>query len=244
MSIKNLLGQVLGSKNPVDKMMQSFSSQSPANNQSASNSHTGTINGMLGGLAAGGIVSLLVANKSARKFAGKAATFGGAALLGGAAYKMYKNWQHNSQFEQSRELDNPQNNQQSTPQEYSNANTFDYQLTVIKAMIAAAKADGHIDMAEQQRIFSAVSKMDISAEQKGMIFDLLSVPISIVEIANSVATIEQKSELYMASCLVIDEQNPLEREHLDKLRQALNMPLALTQEIEQQTNQLLLEADR
>src|SRR5210317_740511 len=49
--------------------------------------------GLLGGAAAGGVMALLVGNKSARKFVGKAATYGGAAVLGGLALKAYENWQ-------------------------------------------------------------------------------------------------------------------------------------------------------
>ena len=48
--------------------------------------------GLAGGAMTGGVMALLLGNKSARKFAGTAATFGGAALLGGLAYKAYKNW--------------------------------------------------------------------------------------------------------------------------------------------------------
>ena len=40
--------------------------------------------------AAGGIVALLMSNKSARKYAGKVATYCGAAVLGGLAYKAFK----------------------------------------------------------------------------------------------------------------------------------------------------------
>jgi uncharacterized membrane protein YebE (DUF533 family) len=56
---------------------------------------SGVPGGLAGGLAAGGIVSLLVSNKKARKYAGKAAKLGGAALLGGAAYTLYLSHIHN-----------------------------------------------------------------------------------------------------------------------------------------------------
>ena len=52
--------------------------------------------GLAGGAVAGGLVAMLVGSKSARKTAGKAAKYGGAALLGGMAYKAYKGWQANN----------------------------------------------------------------------------------------------------------------------------------------------------
>jgi uncharacterized membrane protein YebE (DUF533 family) len=92
MNLQNLLNQFLGT-NGAD-----FSSGNTAQKTGASfNKLSSNIpGGLVGGTAAGGIMALLMGNKSARKFAGKAATYGGAALLGGLAYKAFQNWQQNS----------------------------------------------------------------------------------------------------------------------------------------------------
>lgn len=107
-------------------------------------------------------------HKSARKFAGKAATVGSAALIGGIAFKAYKNWQQNNQGE-----NRAVNQQQSAPQtHYSgeqaapNHMPEEFQLALIKAMIGAAKADGYIDEIEQKRIFDAVEQISINSEVK------------------------------------------------------------------------------
>jgi hypothetical protein len=49
--------------------------------------------------------------------------------------------------------------------------SVDFQLVLIKAMIAAAKADGHINNEEQQRIFNAVDTIQLSYEVKGLVFE-------------------------------------------------------------------------
>lgn len=50
--------------------------------------------GQLAGAAGvGGLAGLLAGSKGGRKFVGKAATYGGLALLGGLAYRAYTNWQ-------------------------------------------------------------------------------------------------------------------------------------------------------
>ncbi len=54
------------------------------------------VGGLAGGAMAGGLVALLLGNKSVRKTATTAAKFGGAAVLGGLAYKAYRNWQISS----------------------------------------------------------------------------------------------------------------------------------------------------
>lgn len=117
----------------------------------------------------------------------------------------------------------------------------DYQLTLIKAMIASAKADGHIDSNEQKNIFDAVESMALPADQKGLVFDLLSNPISAMDIAQGISNDEQKTEVYLVSCMVGDIDHPAERKHLDDLAMVLNLPKELKQSIEAQATQGLLE---
>lgn len=174
--------------------------------------------GLAGGAAAGGLMALLVSNKSARKMAGTAASFGGAALLGGLAYKAYNNWQHGKEHDDRKSHNNIVS---------EDIMSVDYQLTLVKAMIAAAKADGHIDPEEQKRIFEALEKMDLDSESKATIFDLLHKPISMSEIAGGAITMEQKTELYLVSCMIIDPDHPDEVAHLAKLAAVLDLPPGL-----------------
>ena len=199
--------------------------------------------GLAGGAAAGGLMALLMGNKSARKFAGKAATYGGAALIGGLAYKAYTNWQYNQS--------NPPTARSGTWNdmlEQSNAAAPvdtagpGFQLQLIKSMIAAAKADGHIDATEQQRIFKAVDEMEVSTELKGVIFDLLQQPISVEEVAAGVVSIEQKAEIYLAACLVIDPDHPSEVAHLEQLASALELPEGLGEQLQLQAQRAVAAA--
>jgi uncharacterized membrane protein YebE (DUF533 family) len=189
--------------------------------------------GLAGGAMAGGVMALLLGNKSARKFAGTAATYGGAALIGGLAYKAYKNWQH-SKHDQSEITENS----------FSSAEIMsqDYQLTLIKAMIAAARADGHIDATEQQRIFDTINKMDLSTELKALMFDLLSKPINVSEIALGAVNLEQKTEIYLVSCMIIDPDHPAERAHLVELAEVLNLPEGLVEQLHTQAQRTLAAA--
>ena len=165
--------------------------------------------GLAGGAAAGGIMALLMSNKSARKFAGKAATYGGAAVLGGLAYKAYQQWQTSSSagavsqpspghaaLQRPESIEPPQLQQPASD------------LTIIKAMISAARADGHIDEREQQRIFQAVDEMALSDDLKAKVFDYLRQPATVQELALEVTTLEQKSEVYLAACMVASTDHP------------------------------------
>jgi uncharacterized membrane protein YebE (DUF533 family) len=109
-------------------------------------------------------------------------------------------------------------------------------------MIAAAKADGHIDELEQQRIFKAVEQMDLSMETKGILVDLLQKPISIAELARGVVNIEQRTELYLASCLIINPDHPSEQAYLDQLALALQLPKELALQLKYQAQEAVTEA--
>jgi len=189
--------------------------------------------GLAGGAMAGGVMALLIGNKSARKFAGTAVTFGGAALLGGLAYKAYKNWQESKNYQTS-----ISENSFISPETLS----ADFQLTLLKAMIAAAQADGHIDAHEQQRIFHSIEQMDLSTEMKALLFDLLRRPITVNELAHAAISMEQKTELYLVSCLVVDPNLPEDKAHLTELAQALALPPGLTQQLHRQAQQMMAAA--
>jgi len=195
--------------------------------------------GLIGGAAASSIIALLINNKPARKFAGTAATYGGAAVLGGLAFKAYKNWQLNISNQKTASIDHGYNDFYYGRHEAAP----DYELKLIKAMIAAAKADGHIDAAEQQRIFQAVAQMNISNEMKSTVFDLLNHPISLNEIVLGVHDTGQKSELFLAACLVSDPLLPSVRIYLDQMAEALVLPEKLKQQILLQAQETISEVN-
>jgi uncharacterized membrane protein YebE (DUF533 family) len=236
MNFQNLLNQFTGSN-----------TSSPSTQHNIKGSSLGS--GLMGGAAAGGVMALLVGSKKGRKFAGKAATVGGAALIGGIAFKAYKNWQQNNQpSEAVNSGHNTEYNSQHipAPQYHDSGNqrpasevSQDFQLTLIKAMIGAAKSDGHIDEVEQKRIFDAVEQMSLSSEMKGLVFDLLRQPIYVEELAHNTHGMEQKSEVYLASCLAIDLDNASEHNYLHKLASALGLPMDLADQIKSQAKQAL-----
>lgn len=219
MSMQNLLNQFMGSTN------ETANTGTNTTSNVFSKITSNIPGGLMGGAAAGGIMALLMSNKKARKIAGTAASVGGAAVIGGLAYKAYKNWQNNNS-------DNARINPQACNDALQkNTEIIDIDLYIIKAMIAAAKSDGHIDSIEQQRIFKSIEQMKLSSEMKAVVFDLLNKPISVKEITDGVHDMTLKSEIYLASCLVIDNDHPLEQAHLNSLANALELPQGLSEQI-------------
>jgi uncharacterized membrane protein YebE (DUF533 family) len=238
MSFQNLLNQFMGATNAAT----SSGNLARGIGDTLNNLSSNIPGGLAGGAAAGGIMALLVSSKSARKLAGTAATYGGAALLGGLAYKAFKNWQQNNSRQVASHT-GAQHLMLKNDSAFSNVTlSTEFQLTLIKAMIAAAKTDGHIDELEQQRIYKAVEQMDLPMETKGVLFDLLRKPISIEELAKGVVNMEQRSELYLASCLVINPDHPAEQSYLDQLALALQLPKDLAQQLQWQAQEAMAQA--
>ena len=230
MSLQQLINQFVGNMPSTNQQVNDSSRENPL--ESIQSSIPG---GLAGGIAAGGVMALLMGNKSARKLAGRAAAYGGTALLGGMAYKGYKNWQQNRSVDQISPV-NSHDLEQSRNTIMPNADTDipPLHLTMIKAMIAAAKSDGHIDANEQQHIFEAVEKMNLPNDEKATVFDCMTRDISVHELAASVTSIDHKAEVYLSSFLAIDPDHPKERKYLEDLASALKLPEGLADHLENQ----------
>jgi uncharacterized membrane protein YebE (DUF533 family) len=185
--------------------------------------------GFMRGAAAGGLLGLLLGGKGMRKMAGGVIGYGGAAALGALALKAYQNYQQNkSPAAAPLTPDSLAGlSDESLPHALPSADGGPFQLVVIRAMVAAAKADGHIDAAEHQRLFSEVERMGLDAEAKAVVFELLSQPVDLGSITNAVATPEQGAEVYLASRLAMEPDHPAERAYLDALAARLELPAEL-----------------
>jgi uncharacterized membrane protein YebE (DUF533 family) len=183
--------------------------------------------------AAAGIKTSLTGNQPAYQFSGKATSYGGAALLGGLAYKTFSNWQH-TYGKQAVKLERAVNRLVTDTGGFSHADirSPEFQRRLIKSMIAAAQADGQIDAIESERICSAAANMDMSRDIEGTLFELSQQPITVEELVSGAETIDQKTAIYLASCLASNQDHPSEQAHLDRLAAALELPEGLTQQLQ------------
>jgi uncharacterized membrane protein YebE (DUF533 family) len=90
-------------------------------------------------------------------------------------------------------------------------------------MVAAAKADGHIDAAEQANIFAEMDKLDLDADDKAFVMDELRAPLDVDAVAKAARTPEEAAEIYTASLLAIDVDNAAERGYLALLAARLRL---------------------
>ena len=122
------------------------------------------------GAAAGGVLGLLLGSKRGRSMGGTALKYGSMAALGAVAFKAYNHWQaQQAQQAQQAHQQNPLPQAASTPPSPREAPrlpapaTEEHSQALLKAMIAAAKSDGHLDEREQGLIHAELDRLQADA---------------------------------------------------------------------------------
>jgi len=176
------------------------------------------------GVLAGGVLAALLGTRGGRKLTGTAAALGGIGLLGKTAYDAFQSWKadHGGGAEPGAapvgELTGDAAERRSE--------------ALLKAMIAAAKADGHIDPTERASIKNAVRHLGLNEEVQLMMEAELERPLSPTDVAAAADSPEAAAEMYLASLFVIDTQDPAERAYLNDLAAALQLDPALASQLE------------
>ena len=175
------------------------------------------------GLAAG----MLLSGGGLGKLAGNAVKLGAVAAVGGLAYNARQNYQNNQQ------AGAPTAPAQDAfiPPASDTQGQEELGKTLVRAMIAAAKADGRIDAEEKEAIFGKLETMNLSSEEKAWVFDELSSPLDINAVVARADTPAHASEIYAASLVAITAETAAERAYLDALATKLKLDPALVSEI-------------
>lgn len=218
-------------------------------------SKSGLMSGFAGGLA-GGALSGALMSKKGRSVGKSALKLGALAAIGGVAYKAYQSYSqknaqqvaHSAPVSPSPSVSTyipsqPKANLTYSPaslsrQQFENVvnddNSDNGQMLLLRAMIAAANADGHIDESERQGIYQQVDNFDLSVTDKASLFDELRKPLSLDALVNAVPNSETAVEVYAASVLAIDLRQPASEHYLSRLASSLMIPKELVSAIHQQ----------
>jgi uncharacterized membrane protein YebE (DUF533 family) len=192
----------------------------------------GLLSGAGGGALAAGAMGLLLGSKKARKVGGKVAVYGGLAALGVLAYKAYGNW--NAQKGTAPQTE-PQTLDRLPP-----AQAEQHSQAILKALVAAAKADGHIDDRERQLIEGEFIKLDNDQELQHWLHAELNKPLDPADVARAASTPEMAAEMYIASVMLVDEESFMEKAYLEELAKQLKLEPGLKLELEKQVRQASL----
>lgn len=193
-----------------------------------SSANSGGLGGMLnadfgkGALSGGALGLLLGKNRTTRKLA----TYGGLAALGVMAYRAYGDYKRQ---QLGAAAPDPQTLDRLPPLEVEQ-----HSQAILRALIAAAKADGHIDTRERELIEGEFTRLNGDEDVQRWLHAELEKPLDPAEVAQAAATPEIASEMYLASLLAADEQSFMERSYLDELARQLGIDDALKQQLQKQ----------
>lgn len=200
-------------------------------------SQSGITSGLVGGVA-GGLATSALSGKRGRRVAKTVLQVGGIAAAGGLAFKAYQAYRHRNQVGGSGSGPdgggtNPWRGLASSRFRSlaQGIGTPDDRLLVVRAMIAAALADGRLDASERERIFQQLDELGLSDRANGMLVEELRNPPTLDSLVNSVPDAEAAIEVYAASVLTIDETKPEGQDYLDRLAGALAIPWELRAEV-------------
>jgi uncharacterized membrane protein YebE (DUF533 family) len=181
-----------------------------------------TMDGLKKGAAVGGVLALMLGTKAGRRVTGAAVKYGSLAALGTVAFKAYQDWQSNSG--DTAVAGEPVGNLTSDAMKTRSEK-------IIRAMIAASKADGHIDGDEMSNIKKQIEEFGLDDDFARMLQAELDSPLSAKEIASTADTPSTAAEMYLASLLVVDSDNEPERNYLGELAHELGLSDDLTHQI-------------
>jgi uncharacterized membrane protein YebE (DUF533 family) len=107
-------------------------------------------------------------------------------------------------------------------------------VLLIRAMIAAANADGVIDAQERSQILDKLKTVELSREEHQFIVHELLEPKELGDIIKAVDGMEMARQVYAASLLAITVDTPAEEEYLSALAGQLGLDVDTVQSIHQQ----------
>lgn len=211
MDFKNLLEQVLQtSKDNVEKGKNYAENKLNIPKEGAE--RDATMSGLKTGAAAAGVLALLLGTKTGRAVGGSALKVGSVAALGGLAYQMYKKWQTDD------------NTAQAGEPAVENKTALDSE-TLLRVMVSAAKADGHVDEQELAVMRDRLAEAGVDENVNDMLLKEMVKATTVEEVAALANDDKQAAiEIYLVSRVVIDEANEAEQAYLAQLQKALGLP--------------------
>ncbi|PAW51465.1 hypothetical protein CKQ80_24970 [Pseudomonas moraviensis] len=180
----------------------------------------GGLGGLLGGLLGGG--------GGGTQSRSGGTNYAALASLGMMAFQAYQAWQR-SQASAAPQQIPPTANLLAGPE------VEEHGHAVLRALIAAAKADGEIDDRERQMIDEEIGKHTDDPQLQQWFNAEVAKPLDANEVAQA-ANDDQAmaAEMYLVSVILVDHQQDAERNYLDELAAALQIDPQLQVHLEQQ----------
>ncbi len=210
------LGQVTGGRSAQDVLAQA---------KAMFDKNPAMATAVLGGLGA-----LVFGSSTGRAVVGSAARLGGMALIGGLAYKAYQNYQSGKPMLDvgGTELLPAPSGTGFEPEAASQASA----LVFIRAMIAAAAADGAIDADERTTILGGLREAGFDQEANEWLDREMANPASVEDLVAGAESPELAAQIYTAARIAINPDTAKEKDFLAGLAASLGLDAELVANID------------
>jgi uncharacterized membrane protein YebE (DUF533 family) len=188
---------------------------------------------MEAGAAAGGLGAIVLGTHAGRTIAASAVKLGALALIGGLAYKALLNYQNGQPL-----ITGAHTLAEPAPAGSGfepAAVTNESALLYIKAMIAAAAADGRIDQSEMTKIMGAEKQGGLGEKAEEFLANELNNPASVDDLAELCQSPEQAVQVYTAARLAVTPDGGAEDAFLAALADKLGIDAKLAAHIDAAT---------
>jgi uncharacterized membrane protein YebE (DUF533 family) len=101
----------------------------------------------------------------------------------------------------------------------------------VKAMINAAKADGHIDEDEMQKVVGELQSDGVSEAEREYLLAEVRKPMCTDELVRAVPNRQVAAQVYTASLLAIEVDTPTEKAYMQELARDLNLDSKVVNQI-------------
>jgi len=182
------------------------------------------------GAAVGGVLGLLLGSRSGRRLGGKAVKMGSVVALGALAWKAYGDWQR-----QNAATGAPGATPAAAAGGFAALPAPQVEVhsrAMLRALIAAAKSDGHLDDAERGEVEAALHRLNADAETRAWVDSEVRRPVDPADVAAAATSPEMAAEIYLVSVVAVDETTTMERAYLDELARQLKLAPGLKAELE------------
>ena len=183
----------------------------------------GGLGGLLGGL--GGLLGGAPAGGGTTQTRSGGMNYAALASLGMAAFQAYQAWQR-------QQASAPQQAIQTVDQ-LDGQEAEAHSHAVLRALVAAAKADGRIEENEQQMISTEIGRHTDEPQLKQWLDDEVAKPLNAADFAEYAADPGLATEVYLATVMLVNDQAPKERSYLDELAAQLRREPDLQLHLEQ-----------
>lgn len=213
------------------------------------------LGGMLGSAALGSVIGALLTSKKTRDVAGSlgkgALVVGSGAAVAALAWKLYQGWSQKAGSGETSPTQAPQSPQYAQSASYaqtapSQANALPggaadaerQGALIMRAVIYAARSDGHVDATEQAHIERLVESMGSSSELARQVEAMMREPVDPRTLVSLIRSPAEAEDVYRLSVAIAGGEQFMERAYLDALAGALGFGADARARLEREGHEL------